>query len=147
MSLVLLVHAAVTATAAEPTAAAQAELTTLLATADSIDAVTPAATGVAFAIDRGGEAYRITADTRAGAVVAVTVLDLGRAPAHPRGGLTWLAHELPTGAAIATIVVDARGTVTAATTTGTRYALLAGHDGNSAVAARWAAAWDAPGDG
>ena len=153
MSLVLLFSAAVSATAAasadasvDAAVAAQVQLATVLASADAIDGVVAERDGIAFAIARGGEAYRVVATTRAQAVVAVLVTDAGRASAHPAGRLSWLARELAGAAAssIATLAVDETGAVIATTGAGTRYALIAGAGGNTAVAARWAAAWDAP---
>ena len=142
MSLLLLVSAAVTAASADATAAPQAELATLLASATSIDRVEARANGVAFAIERDGETYQLLATTRGAEVVAVVVADLGRAVPHAAGRFTWLAGELAGRTSITTLAVDASCTVIATTGAGTRYAVIAGEDGNSAVAARWAASWD-----
>ena len=124
-----------------------AALTTFLAGADSIDGVDARGDVVAFSIASAGEAYRITVTTRDWKLVRVVLADLGPAPRALRertaAGFTWLAHALA-HAQIATLAVAEDGSVTIATTTGEQFAVIRGATGNTAVAARWAAAWDAP---
>ncbi len=122
-------------------AVAQARLAQLLSAADSIDAITAGTTATTFSIDRGGEAFELVATmTDTGAISALAVTDAGPAKAD-RGALTWLASELADTTAITTILAH-DGALTLVTGDGRYYRALAGHDPNTAVESRWAAAWD-----
>ncbi len=140
MSLALLVSSALAATT-EGDAGIPAELTTLLAGADSIDRVTASGSSIAFSIASNGEAYRVTATLRGRELVGVALDDIGPRADEAPGAFTWLAHELR-DARIATLAVADDGTVIVATTRGAHFAMLRGTTGNTSVAARWAAAWD-----
>lgn len=73
--------------------------------------------------------------------VATEPHDLAFAKPHDQFG--WLASELDDALAITTLEVGRDGAVTALTDDDRRYRLIAGRGGNTAVEARWAAAWDA----
>jgi hypothetical protein len=161
MSIAILpILAALAANGAEATAAeraaeqarmAQVQLAEALASADSIDsiAVTPAAGArpitIAFAIEVHGEAFVLSATTAStGAITALAVADRGAARDAERGALSWLAPELDDAVAITSLIARADGRVVMATSDGRTYLALPmrGRDGNTAVEARWAAAWE-----
>lgn len=121
---------------------ARAQLAGALADADSIDWVRADAAHrtVTFAIDHAGEAYWLVATIDGGAVRALAIRDAGRGSLE-LGALTWLADEMQDVAAIARLDVDGDGHVFLVTDDDRRYAVIPAHDTNSAVEARWAAAW------
>ena len=126
--------------------AAQALLAQALGDADSVDWVRADAANrvVVFGIDRAGEAYEVVATTkRSGVVDTVSVRDVGRG-SHELGDLSWLADVMEATDSVKRLVIDERDQVTLIAGDGTAYLAITGHGPyeNSAVEARWAAAWD-----
>jgi len=126
---------------------AQVRLAELLAEADAIDAVSARRDAVVFTVERAGAMQEVVATVDArGQVVAVAFDARGDAAArdsHAHGSLGWLSRELDDALAITAIAVDRDGTITAITDDERRYRMIPTRDGNTAVEARWAAAWDA----
>ena len=123
--------------------AAQVQLAETLAAADAIHSISAHRHEIAFAIERGGEAYRVVATTRAkGKVVSLTVTDVGPSR-DDLGSLSWLSNELAEATAVTNLRVDEDGAVTISTSDGRSYMAIPGRGsgGNVAVEARWAAAW------
>lgn len=127
---------------------AQVRLAETLGEADAIHAVRAHGRRITFVITRGAQTIEVTATTRRG---NGEVTALAIAPVAPTaaalGGLSWLADELEGATAVTRLVADEDGAVTVTTREGQRYMLIPGRgsggvDGNAAVAARWAAAWD-----
>jgi hypothetical protein len=143
MSIILLVSSALAAAAgAEADNGMAAELTTFLANADSIDRVDVRERDVAFTIESKGETYRVTAMVHDREIVAVALVDFGRAvQTRETGAYSWIAHELA-ATRIATLQIGSDGKVTVGTTSGAHFAIVRDTSGNASSAARWAAAWD-----
>ena len=121
--------------------AAQARLAEALADAESIDWVATQGDVISFAIDRAREAYRVDVTTEDHRVVAVAIHFVGPQP-NIHGSLTWLSREMSEIHAVPRLDVDEDGNVTLGTDDGRAYLVIPDrHDGNTAVEARWAAAW------
>jgi len=129
--------------------AAQVRLAEVLAEADAIhriagiDAKRGAHT-IAFALDRGDSSVRVIATTRArGEVISLTITPTGPARGD-LGGLSWLSPELAEAIAITRVTVARDGAVTLTTSDDRAYRALPGRGAgsNTAVEARWTAAWD-----
>ena len=124
--------------------AAQARLAELIGSAETIESVTANDRSVELVLDTGGEALRVvvTVDPQ-GRVCALSTSDLGRASVE-YGPYTWLSTAVSDAAAVTTLMVDAEGRVRLTTDRGDTYLVRPGPDtSNTAVEARWAAAWDA----
>jgi hypothetical protein len=125
---------------------AQARLAEALADAESIDSVVATGDHVTFAIDRAHDAYRVDVTTRRHQIVGLEIHYVGPEPSE-HGKLTWLSRELSDVHAVRRLRVDDEGTVTLDTDDGRSYlAIPDRHDGNTAVEARWGAAWNGSDD-
>ena len=124
--------------------AAQARIAEALADADAVDTVTAHGDTVSFAIDHVGERFTIDVTTGAnGAVLAVAIHDAGAEPADAPHAYDWLAREAGDMQAVRALVVGDDGQITLSTGDGREYLVIPDrHDGNSAVEARWGAAWE-----
>ena len=121
---------------------AQVRLAELLAEADAIDGVEARGRSIVFTIAHAGEPQEVvaTVDTR-GHVLALAVEHVSATEQNDQFG--WLARELDDALAITTLSVARDGTITAVTDDDRHYRMIPTRDGNTAVEARWAAAWDA----
>ena len=147
LTLLPLVTLAIASSTAEPMTprVAQVELVEALASADAIEAVRAHDHVVTVAIDRDGRALDVTATIGfRGAVLALAITDTGAAHLMP-GALDWMAPELTDVAAITNLVVD-HANVVLVTDDERRYLAIPARDhvraSDTAVEARWAAAWD-----
>ena len=127
---------------------AQVQLAVTLSEADAIYSISARNGAITFAIDRDGQAYEVTATTRAkgkhrGEVIALTITDVGPALGDV-GNLSWLGTDLMDATAVTTLSSDEDGAVTITTSDGRGYMAIPGRGsgGNAAVEARWAAAWN-----
>jgi len=129
--------------------AAQVRLAEVLAEADAIHRIRSldargGAHTIAFAVDHDGISLRAIATTRArGEVISLTITPTGPALGD-LGGLSWLSPELAEAIAITRVTVARDGAVTLTTSDDRSYRALPGHGAgsNTAVEARWTAAWD-----
>ena len=133
---------------------AQVRLAETLIDADAIRSVTAHGTRVSFVIEDAGLALDVVATLgRRGEIIALEIVPSSRerspaaiAPAD----LSWLGVELADVVAITRLVVDRRGQVTLITRTDeddipterSYRAIAKRAGGNTAVEARWTAAWD-----
>jgi len=135
---------------------AQVRLAETLAGADAIHSVSARGNRVTFTLTQGTQQIAAVATIRRGAVVAFAIEPASRSVVLG-GGLSWLADELESATAITRLVPDEDGAVTITTDDGRRYMVIPGRgsggsapdadavprtDGNDAVSARWAAAWN-----
>jgi hypothetical protein len=125
--------------------AAQARLAEAIADADRVDWVRGDGPTITFAIEHAGEAYQLCATVRGRQIVALAVIDVGRANATEGGELSWLVDEMRDASAVTRLEVDDDGVVSMATREGRSYRFVpsAGRGTNAGVEARWAAQWDA----
>lgn len=123
---------------------AQVRLAETLADADAIHAITARAHTVTFTIDRGDDTVRVVARTRkSGEVIALEVAPVGPARGD-LGSLSWLSPELAEASAVTRLVIDEDGAIEIVTSDDRSYMAIPGRGsgGNTAVEARWMAAWD-----
>ena len=145
MSIALAFTIALAGSPAHADVTGGAQLTALLAEADSIDAVSSHGSVVEIDLVRAHESFRVAAATKDGTITSVQLFDVGPAAHTTRGALSWLSHELASSD-VATLTVADDGAVSLTTKRGAHYALIAATGGNAAVSARWAAAWDVAAD-
>ena len=129
---------------------AQVQLAVTLSEADAIHAVGTRGGVIVFAIDRDGRAAEIAVVTKGkgkgkgkGEIASLTITDLGPALGGT-GNLSWLGEEMVDVTAVTGLSSDDDGAVTITTNDGRAYMAIPGRGsgGNTAVEARWAAAWD-----
>jgi hypothetical protein len=124
--------------------AAQVRLAETLAEADAIYAVTRTDDTITFAVDHDGDALDVAATVdRRGQVIDFAIDRIGPARGEP-DSLGWLSAELEGTLAITRLAVARDGSITATTDADRSYRLIRKRGGNTAVDARWAAAWDEP---
>jgi hypothetical protein len=123
---------------------AQVRLAEVLGTAEGIHSVTARGNTITFMITRDEQAFRVVATTRKGEVRALTIAPVSAKGLELGGGLTWLADELESVAAVTRLVADEDGAVTLTISDGRRYMVIPGRGsgGNAAVEARWGAEWN-----
>lgn len=133
---------------------AQARLAELIGEADAVHTIIPLRTkskhprlrGIGIALDRDGMAYNIVANINAKGEVTSLVVNERCAAYGELGNLSWLSPEIASATAITRITADEDDAVTLTTDAGEAFMIIPGRGsgGNSAVSARWAAAWDSP---
>ena len=123
---------------------AQVRLAETLASAEAIESVHAMKNKVTFVVVRDGDTFDVTARTKRGEVIALSITPRAELPVHLHG-LTWLGEELAEVAAVTRLVVDEDGAVVIATDDGRRYMAIPGRGSggaNVAAEARWAAEWN-----
>ena len=129
---------------------AQVRLAETLIDADAIHTVTARGPRVTFVIADAGLTLDVVATIgRRGEITALEIAPASPATAAP-ANLSWLGVELADVVAVTRLVVDGRGQVTLITRTDeddvpterSYRAIARRADGNTAVEARWSAAWD-----
>ncbi|MEO8702436.1 MAG: hypothetical protein ABI867_20500 [Kofleriaceae bacterium] len=123
---------------------AQVRLAETLAAADAIHSVVVRGKTITFAVTRGDRPLSITATTNATHDVVALAITSSTGSDAGLGGLSWLASELESTAAVTKLVPDEDGAVTVTTADDRRYMVIPGRGsgGNTAVEARWAGEWD-----
>ena len=123
---------------------AQVRLAETLAEAESIESVFARGPKITFVIVRDGETKNVTAHTKKGEVISLSITRARDLPVQLHG-LSWLGSELAEVTAVTRLVVDEDGAVVIATDDGRRYMAIPGRGSggaNVAAEARWAAAWN-----